>query len=84
MDDTGVVCIGERRGNLARELDGGVDGQAALAREPGAQGFALDEGHGVPELSAGFTRVEDRQDVGVLQAGGDLDLAHEAIAPERG
>ena len=32
---------------------------------------------------ADFTGIEDRQDMGVLQAGGQLDLAQETVAPER-
>ena len=45
--------------------------------------LALDEGHGEPELPGGLAGVVDREDVRVLQAGGGLDLALEAVGAER-
>jgi hypothetical protein len=55
-----------------------------LPPEPVVEAFALNEGHGEPELSAGLARVEHGQDVRVLQTGDGLDLAEEALGPERG
>ena len=57
-----------------------------LAAQPAAQGFALDEGHDeVGRLAARavvhHAGVEDREDVGMLQPGGELDLAEEPLEP---
>ena len=62
-------------------------GELLLALEPVAQTLALDEGHREPEpgpaglSGAGFARVEHRQDVGMLEASGQPDLALEALGP---
>jgi hypothetical protein len=40
--------------------------------------------HDVVEEACGFTRVEQRQDVGVLETSSGLDLLQEALGPERG
>ncbi len=52
-------------------------------REPVAETLALDVRHGEPELARGLARVVDRQDVRVLQPGGELDLALEALGAQR-
>ena len=59
-------------------------GELPLPAEPVAERLALDERHGEPELAGRFARVVDGQDVGVLQPGGELDLALEALGAERG
>ena len=48
-----------------------------------AQRLALDVGHRVKQQTTRDTRVEQGQDVGVREAGGDLDLAQEAFGSER-
>ena len=58
-------------------------GSCVPAVEPFAKGLALDVRHGEPELAGGLARVVDRQDVGVLEPGGEPDLALEALGPER-
>ena len=54
-----------------------------LPGHPGPKRLALDVGHGVVGQPIGGARVEQRQDVGVLEPGGDLDFAKEALRPQR-
>ena len=49
-----------------------------------AQRLALDVRHREPELAGGLARVEDGEDVGVLEPGGEPDLPLEALRAERG
>ena len=60
-----------------------VQRQLRLAPEPGAQRFARDVGHDEVEQLAGRARVEQRDDVRMIEAGDDLDLAEEALATDR-
>ncbi len=53
--------------------------QAALPPEPVAERPGLDVGHGVPEPAVIVAGVVDRQDVGVVEPGGEPDLAEEAL-----
>jgi hypothetical protein len=74
----------QRLGDLAQEPDRLGHRQLAPAGEPVAEGLALDVGHDVVEEAAGLARVDEPQDVGVLQPGGDGDLAAEALGAEGG
>ncbi len=60
------------------------DRELALASELGAQRLAGDEWHDVVEQAEGGTRGEQLHDVGVLQRGGELDLAAEALGIDAG
>src|SRR5687768_6307679 len=53
--------------------------QLPLPPEPIAERLALDERHGKPELAGGLARVVDREDVRMLEPGGEPDLALEAF-----
>ncbi len=59
-----------------------VDRELLLAIEPAAQRFALDERHHVEQQSVRFARIEQRQQVRVLQVGRDPDLAQEPLDAE--
>jgi len=79
--------VPESIGQLARDADGIVQRELPLAGEPLTEGFARDTGHGEPQepgtsMSLGDAAVEDRDDVGVLEPGGELDLAEESIRTE--
>ena len=69
--------VAQRVGDLARDLERVVDRELALAVEALAEGLALDVGHDVVDQAIGLVGVVERQDVGVVQPGGDLDLAQE-------
>ena len=60
------------------------DRELLLAVEPVAQRLALDEGHDVEEVAVGLARVEQRQDVRVLEVGRELDLGQEALGADHG
>ncbi len=48
------------------------------------QRFALDEGHDVVQDPVGLPGIVEAEDVRVLQAGGDADLAQEPVRTDRG
>src|SRR5438445_13269070 len=52
--------------------------------EPIPDRLALDVRHDVVEEAIGLTRVVERQDVGMIEAGGGFDLAQKPFRPERG
>ena len=78
-----LVRVRERLGNLVGDLQRIVHRQLRLAIQPVAEGFAFDEWHDVIERPTGVTRVVDRQDVGMLQARREFDLAQKPFAPQR-
>jgi hypothetical protein len=51
--------------------------------QPVPERLPLDVRHGEPELAGGLARVVNGEDVGVLEAGGELDLPLEPVGPER-
>jgi hypothetical protein len=82
MDDSVLVRVGQSRENLLRNTNSFIDRELALAREPLAQGLALDIGHDIPELACGFTGIEQRDDVGMLQPGDDPDFLKKSVPAE--
>ena len=56
-----------------------LDRELLLPGEAVTQGFALDIGHHIEELAVGRTRIVKRQDVGVGQPRGNLDLAEKPV-----
>ena len=83
------VGVAQRIGRLARDPQRVLHRELPLPPEPVAQGFAFDEGHGEPEQRrtarpGEVPRVVHREDVRVLQAGGEADLALEAFRAEGG
>ncbi len=69
MDHALLVGVLERVGDLLEEPDRLGHRQLALAGEPAAEGFPFDRPD-VVDLADGLARIEQRQDVGMLQAGG--------------
>src|SRR5213592_424909 len=53
-----------------------------LAFQPIAERLAFHEWHREPQLTGRFTLIVHRQDVGMLQAGGQHDLALEPLGAE--
>ena len=84
VDDAVLVGVVERARGLGGDAEGVFERELALAAEPVAQRFALDERHGEPQLAGRFAGVEHGQDVGMLEPGGEVDLALEALGAERG
>ena len=89
VDDALPVGIAQGIGDLERDPDGVSQRELRLAGESLPKRLARDVRHREPEglrRAAGRLRgpaLEDRQDVGMLETGGDLDLPHEALGAER-
>jgi hypothetical protein len=81
-----VVAVGvvQRGGDLAGDGEGVGQRELPLALEPLAQRAAFHVGHDVEEQLARLARVVHRQDMRVVEAGGQLDLAEEALGADRG
>ena len=79
------MAVGElqRAGRLGRDPEGLAERELALVPQAVAEALALDVRHGEPEVAAGLARVEDGEDVRVLQPGGELDLALEPLGAEQ-
>lgn len=78
-----IECIGD----FARESECFVGRQRSLAVEARAERFPFHEGHRVeekgPSARVDLSGVEDREDVGMLQAGREPDLALESLGADR-
>ena len=84
VDEPHAVRGVERRGDLAADVDRPVRAQAALAAQHGGEVGALDVLHREVEQPVLLAGVVDRDDVRVLQRGGDPRLAVEALAEPGG
>ncbi len=73
----------QRPRGLLRDPDGLLDRELPVAPKPAAQALALDVGHREPQPAGGVARVVDRQEVGMLEPGGEPDLPEEALGAER-
>src|SRR3954468_5951457 len=83
MDNSMSMGVLQRAQDLGCNPDAVVQRELPLALEPLPKGGALDVRHGVPQLSGGNARLEQRQDVGMLQARGGADFLLETLGPER-
>jgi hypothetical protein len=79
-----LVRVLQRRGDRLREAHGLIHRQLLLAVDLVSQGLSLDIGHHVEQEPLGRARVVQRQDVTVLQVGGDLDLLEEPLGADHG
>ena len=84
MDDAVLVGVLQGAADFAGDLERGVERKLLFPREPLPERLALGERHHVVEQAAGLPRVVQRENVGVLEGGGDLDLAEEPVAAEDG
>jgi hypothetical protein len=71
-------------GDLARNPQRVGDRQLPFALESCTQRLALDERHHIEQLPLEASRIEQRQDVRVLQRRRELDLLQESIGAEHG
>ena len=67
---------------FARDAHGLVHRQLLLPLQPGPETLAFDEGHDVEQVPVHLARIEERQQVGMLEVGGDLDFREEPLDPE--
>ena len=84
VDHAVAMRVVERGADLLGEAHGIVDGQLVLAIQAIAQRLALDERHHVEEVAVRLPRVEQREDVRMLQRRRRLDLGQEAIGANDG
>jgi hypothetical protein len=78
------VRVRERVGQLAHEAHDVAYGKRAGPSEPRPERFALDVGHRVVRQPRDLARGVERHHVGVLQPGGESDLALEARGRDAG
>ena len=67
------MCVLERAGNLRGNLHCILQRNHLLAIEPLAETLALDVRHDVVQKSVSVAGLKQREDVRMLQLGGDLD-----------
>ena len=79
MHDAVAVRVLEGAAGLLEDADRFLEAQGAGLLEDLAEGAALDALHRVPEEGAGGADAVDGDDVGVIERGGDLGLALEAL-----
>jgi hypothetical protein len=82
MDDVLAMRIVERGRDGESVTDCFVDGQLILACEPLTQRLPLDVRHHVVEKSLDLAGIEQRENVGMIEAGDDFDLAEKALWPD--
>jgi hypothetical protein len=83
VNDAPAVGVPERLGHLAHQAHAFPHRERATPPEAVAQALAFHVGHREPEEPAGVARIVDRQDVRVLEPGGEANLALEALRPQR-
>jgi hypothetical protein len=90
MHHAATVRMGQRIGDLDEQPHGLADGERAITRQPLPQRLAVHERHDIVEEAGTavglrhLARIEQRQHMRMAQLGRDLDLAQEALRPERG
>jgi hypothetical protein len=84
MHDIVAVRIAQRIGHFARDQQCFIQGQLLLPLQPVPQRLNFDEWHRVVHEAAHLPRVEQGQDVWVVEAGGDADFAKEPVGAQRG
>ncbi len=84
MHDATRVRVVQRVGDVARDAHRVIHAELRFAIEFGAQRFAVDERHHVIQESVDRARVEQRQNVRMLQRRGGLDFLHKPLGAEHG
>ena len=90
MDDPRAVGVLEGVRGFPRDPERVLQRQLSFPVQPFPETFSVDERHGVPEdvrsavLRPHGAAVEDREDVGMLEARGQADLALEPLGAEGG
>ncbi len=84
VHDALAVGIVERTRHFLREPKRVVDRELLIAREAVPERLARDVGHDVVKEAIGGARIDQAEDVRMLEPGGDLDLGEEAIAANHG
>ena len=84
VDDAVLVGVLQGAADFAGDLERGVEWQLLFPREPLPERLALGERHHVVQQATGRSRVEQREDVRVLERRRNFDLAEESLAADDG
>jgi len=84
VDNVVPMRVVERGSDAANELERLFQRNLTLAEKSVTKGLALDDRHDVKEVSGSLARIEERNDVRVVEPGRELDLSQKAIGAERG
>ena len=79
MDHAARVGVVERVGDFAQQSYGFDHLETSFAPESGSQRLPLDEWHRIPESTRGLARVEDGDDVRMLQPRDERHLTPKAL-----
>ena len=82
MDDAVLMRIVERARNRDGDAYRLVNGELTLAVEPVPQRLALDVRHHIVQESVGSPRIEQREEIGMLEVRRNADLAQEPLGAE--
>ena len=82
VNHVAAVGIAQRVRHLARDLERLGHRELPFAEQALAQRLTLDVGHDIVKQPVGLIGVVERQDVRVVEPGGDLDLAEETGCPD--
>jgi hypothetical protein len=82
MHDLLAVSVRQSVGHFPRDLERLNQWKLPLALQPVPERFPLDIRHYVVQQTVGLARVEEGQDMRVIEAGRDFDLASEPIAAD--
>ena len=82
VDDALAVGVGERAGDVGAGCARPRRRAARPRARAGRGATRRDERHGVVEVAGGLAGGEQRDDVRVVQRGGDLDLEAEAVGAD--
>src|SRR5262245_56591744 len=77
------VRVVECLGYFESKVDRLADGELPVATQPRPQGLAFDVRHCVPEQALRLARIKNRQDVGVAELRGGLDLSLKPLSTDR-
>jgi len=83
VDHAAAMGIVERGGHGRGDADRFLDRQLALPLEPRPERFAGHVRHDVIELPFDGARVDQPEDMGMIQVGRDLDFLEKPIAPDQ-
>ena len=84
MDHAVAVGVVEGGGHLGRDPDSIAHRELLFAVEPVAERFAFDVRHDVEDGPVHFARIEQRQDVRMLEGRGGFDLLEESLGADHG
>ena len=83
MNQPVAVRVPQAFGDLLDDPHRLLHRELTLAEQAVPKRLAVDVGHDVVEDPVGLARIEDGQDVGMAQAGGDPDFPKEALGADR-